>query len=130
MPLTQVATDGEVVDVVEDEPLVAEVNVLDAEPELPDPVETDVRYVLQLAVHHESPEIGSMYTYTITLTVYITIYDLNDHYHLRSRMTSSELHCLSSTWLNEGRLGKRVSLARFIGIKMSCIFGSFKTKYV
>ena len=76
LPLTQVATDGEVVDVVEDEPLVAEVNVLDVEPELPDPVETDVRYVLQLAVHHESPEIGSKYT--ITLTVYITIYDLND----------------------------------------------------
>ena len=58
LPLTQVATDGEVVDVVEDEPLVAEVNVLDVEPELAHPVETDVRYVLQLPVHHESSGIG------------------------------------------------------------------------
>ena len=45
-------------------------------------------------------------------------------------MTSSELHCLSSTWLNEGRLGKRVSLAWWIGSKMSNIFGSFKKKYI
>ena len=54
LPLTQVAADGEVVDVVEDEPLVAEVNVLDVEAELADPVEADVWYVLQLPVHHES----------------------------------------------------------------------------
>ena len=58
MPLTQVAADGEVVDVIEDEPLVAEVNVLDVEPELAHPVETDVRYVLQLPVHHERSGIG------------------------------------------------------------------------